>query len=588
MTMTFDAVDGSLTRMTIVGESDVFHLRGRGRQVAAAVGLDGQDQIRVATALSDVGRELVAQSVTTSAAFTLLPEPSAALVIELSWNGTVTATGPGWHTARTLMHDVRFEQRADGGTATLVRNLVAGGRPPTATHLVAVREQLRSRNEGSALDELRAQNQELLETLEDLEHKRLELERLNTELEETNQGVVALYKELSDELEQTNKGVVALYAELDEKSTQLREAGEARTRFWSNISHELRTPVNSVVGLTRLLAVAGADPLTDEQRRQVDLINDSGTTLLALVNELLDTAKAESGSLRPRPAPVDLEYMFVQLRGALRPLIRSREVEFVAEDLPPLPPLVTDGTMLVRILRNVLSNGLKFTERGEVRLSVAQDDDHLRFVVADTGIGIPPDQQDRVFEEFHQVPNRLQSGTAGTGLGLSYARRLSRILGGDLTLRSEVGAGTEVTLRLPLGVLDDIPLTTVGSALLADGDAESRQLLKAELSELADEVLEFADGRAALTSATENSPDLIFLDVDAPLVSGMEALSVLRGDPVLCRVPVVVVCSAETSELELAASTLAAALLTRTRISPDAVRRAIREAHVAVRRTMPR
>ncbi|PRY45124.1 ATP-binding response regulator [Umezawaea tangerina] len=583
--MALDAARTDLTRMTIRDESDVFQLRGKGRQVAAAVGLDGQDQIRVATALSDVGRELVRQSVVTTAVFTLLTEPAPALVVDLGWAGVVTTTGPGWNTARMLLHDVRFEQHEHTGTVALLRNFPAGVLAPSATGIDGVRRELGAAGEGNALDELRAQNQELLETLEDLEQKRRELERANEELEETNRGVLALYKELSDELEQTNTGVVALYAELDVKTTQLREAGEARTRFWSNISHELRTPVNSVVGLTRLLAVPGADPLTDEQRRQVDLINDSGTTLLALVNELLDTAKAESGSLRPRPAPVDLNYMFVQLRGALRPMIRTDAVELVVEDLPVMPALVTDPTMLVRILRNLLSNGLKFTEAGEVRLSVREEGDRLRFVVADTGIGIPADQHDRVFEEFHQVPNRLQTGAAGTGLGLSYARTLATILGGDLSLSSTPGEGTEVVLDLPLGTVEDIPLTSVGIALLVDGADESRGRLRAEVDTLADDVVEAKDGRSALSAATGTRPDLIFLDADTPLMSGVEVLTVLRQDPNLVRVPVVLVCGGDIGGMELAASTLGAALLTRSLISAGTVRQAIREAHVAVRRT---
>jgi len=583
-----DDVHADLTRMTVRGESDVFQLRGRGRQVAAAVGLDSQDQIRVATALSDVGRELIRQSAAATAVFKLRLTPVPALVVDLDWTGAITSTGPGWHTARMLLHTVELDQRDNGGTVALVRNLPAGVLPPSPAAIGEIRRALGTSTDGNALDELRAQNQELLDTLEDLEHKRQELERANDELEETNRGVLALYKELSDELEQTNKGVVALYAELDEKTTQLRLAAEARSRFWSNISHELRTPVNSVVGLTRLLAVPGADPLTDDQRRQVDLINDSGTTLLALVNELLDTAKAESGNLRPRPAPVDLAYMFVQLRGALRPMIRSGEVEFVVEDLPPLPVLVTDGTMLVRILRNLLSNGLKFTERGEVRLSVVEDGADLRFVVTDTGIGIPPEQQDRVFEEFHQVPSRLQTGVTGTGLGLSYARRLSEILGGDLALSSTPGQGTEVVLRLPLGAVEDIPLTALGHTLLVEGDDDVRARLRAEITALTDDVVEAKDGRAALSAATGKRPDLIFLDADAPLVNGGEVLSVLRRDPTLCRVPVVVVCSDDPGGTELMAATLGASLLPRSSISPESVRQAIREAHVAVRRTVAR
>lgn len=572
-----------LLRLAVQDEHDVFQARRLGRQVAAAVDLDGQDQIRVATALSDLGRELVRQSVPAAVVFRLRRPPRPALVVDLTWSGRLTrTTGPGWEAARRLMDEVDL---ADGAL-TLVKLRPPGSPPLGAERVARLRRELSAVGEGSALDELRAQNQELLETLEDLEAKRAQLERVNAELEDTNRGVMALYKELSDELEQTNQGVVALYAELEEKSTQLREAAEARTRFWSNISHELRTPVNSVVGLARLLAASGADPLTEEQRRQVDLINESGSTLLALVNELLDTAKAESGSLRPRLAPVDLGYLVVHLLGALRPVVRTPGVELVVDELPELPPLVTDETMLTRILRNVLSNALKFTERGEVRLTARQEGDQLALVVADTGIGIPADQRDRVFEEFHQVPNPLQVGAGGTGLGLSYARRLAGILGGALTLRSEVGVGTEVVLRLPLGA-PDLP-TAVGTALIVDGDDDSRRALRALVGGIAEVVVEAADGRAGLDAARGGRPDLIFLDAGAPLMSGSEVLAVLRRDPRLAGVPVVVLCSDEPGGLERVVSDLSSVLVPRSGLTADAVGRVVREAVVAARRTVAR
>src|SRR6201994_494920 len=166
-----------------------------------------------------------------------------------------------------------------------------------------VDEQLAAVHPRSALDELRRQNQDLITALEDLKQQKDQLLLLNSELQETNRGVMALYGELSDELEQTNRGVVALYAELDEKSERLRTASESKDRFWANVSHELRTPLNSIIGLTRLLA----DPeggLNAEQLYQVGLIKSTTGTLLTLVNDLLDVAKAESGQVVIDPTEV--------------------------------------------------------------------------------------------------------------------------------------------------------------------------------------------------------------------------------------------------------------------------------------------
>ncbi|MEU5692958.1 ATP-binding protein [Actinosynnema sp. NPDC020468] len=559
-----------LLTLTVQREPDVFLLRRHGREVAGVVGFEGQDQIRVATALSDLGRELVRRTTPSTVVFRLRGSPRSALVIHVD---TTDTDGPGWDTVRRLMDEVHT---TDDGV-TLEKALAH----PAPADPAELRRALTSQTPTDALDELRAQNQELLVTLEDLERKRKELVRLNEELEDTNRGVVALHKELSDELEQTNQGVVALYGELEEKTTQLRLAGEARTRFWSNISHELRSPVNSVVGLTRLLVAPGADPLTPEQKRQVDLINDAGTTLLDLVNELLDTAKAESGNLRARLAPVDLPLVLAQLRGGSQPLVRPG-VELVVEP-PPVTSAVTDEVMLLRVLRNLLSNALKFTERGRVRLEVHLDEDPgtLRFVVSDTGIGIPPEEQERIFEDFYQVPGRLQVGASGTGLGLPYARKLAEILGGDLSLTSTPGQGTEVTLALPLQERDDPP---VAVALVVEADDAVRARLVAALVGLAEVVVESTDGRDALAKVRDR-PDLVFLAADAPLVGGTEVLGVLRADPELRGVPVVVVGREIDAGLERTASGLAAAILPTAAIAAETVRQSVRVARTVARRT---
>ena len=327
----------------------------------------------------------------------------------------------------------------------------------------------------STLDELRRQNQDLIASLEDVTRQKEQLLQLNAELQETNRGVMALYSELSDELEQTNRGVVALYRELDEKSEQLRAASESKDRFWANVSHELRTPLNSVIGLTRLLAEPDGG-LGTEQLYQVGLIRNATGTLLALVNDLLDVAKAESGRLVLDPAEVSLPALLATLRGLTKPMAEGKPVEVtVSADGAP-PTLLTDETALTAILRNLLSNAIKYTDDGEVRLSVRTFTDTVEITVSDTGTGIPAGQLERVFEEFYQVPGARRGGT---GLGLPYARRLARLLGGELTLSSEAGAGTTAVLRLPHG------LPSVGTVVVADDDAGLRQVLKAMLAGIA-------------------------------------------------------------------------------------------------------
>jgi len=272
--------------------------------------------------------------------------------------------------------------------------------------------------------------------------------------------LLRLYKQLSSELGETNRGVVALYAELDQRSAELRAASEAKTRFMTSVGHELRAPVTAILGLVRLLRDPGSDPLTPDQAEQLALLEGSAADLLGLVNELLDLAKAESGRLEPRWGTVDLPGLFGALRGTMRSISRSgaarpdatrTEVEIVVEEPDGLPPLRSDEAMLTQVLRNLMTNAIKFTREGEVRLAARPvGADRVAFTVSDTGIGIPPTEQERIFEEFYQVPGAAQADVTGTGLGLPYARRLVTLLGGELTLASTVGEGSTFTVVLPI------------------------------------------------------------------------------------------------------------------------------------------
>lgn len=268
---------------------------------------------------------------------------------------------------------------------------------------------------------------------------------------------------LRAELEETNQGVLALYAELDQQAEQLREVSELKSRFLSYMSHEFRTPLGSILSMTRLLEDGIDGPLTDEQRRQVRFISGSAAELREMVDDLLDLAKIEAGRITISPAWFDLMDLFAALRGMFRPLIEENRVDLVFEDPPALPLLYTDDKKLAQILRNFISNALKFTPNGQVVVSAKLvDEDSVCFSVRDTGIGIPQDLLPTLFEDFVQVDTPLQKRLRGTGLGLSLCKRFAELLGGEVGVTSELGVGSEFHVRLPL---------KLAAAETADADA---------------------------------------------------------------------------------------------------------------------
>ncbi len=256
---------------------------------------------------------------------------------------------------------------------------------------------------------------------------------------------------LNRELLESNRGVMALYSELDEKADSLRRTSEVKSRVVSNVSHEFRTPLNSILGLTRLLLARTDGPLTPEQEKQLGFILRSATELSELINDLLDLSKMEAGKIRLHASRFAVSDLFSALRGMSRPLQTRPEVGLSFDEPPAdLPLLHTDEGKISQVLRNLISNALKFTERGEVRVSVARADDHVVFRVRDSGVGIAPRDHERIFEEFTQLENPLQKAVKGTGLGLSLSRKLAELLAGTLTVESQLGQGATFHLRVPI------------------------------------------------------------------------------------------------------------------------------------------
>ena len=430
-------------------EQDVVLVRQRARQISAMLGLSQQDQVRVGTAVSEVARGASYQGPGGRAVFQLCERDGRQHLEVLvsagrprngrAGDATFGEMGPeslrelAIVTAHRLMDACEVDPGETGAANVTVRKALPAHERITPARLAEIGARLADSPDASPLHELQMQNQELLSTL--------------AELRERQEDLMSLTRELED----TNRGIVALYAEIEDKAERLRKADEMKSRFLSNTSHELRTPLSSIRALAQLLLGRMDGDLTLEQERQVKYIETAANDLSELVNDLLDLAKIEAGKVEVFPAPVVVENLFRALKGMLRPLVDDNRVELVFEPSDDVAPFDSDEGKIAQILRNFISNALKFTEQGAVRVAASEDaaSGEIRFQVVDTGIGISPDNLQLIFEEFSQIEHPLQRRSKGTGLGLPLCRKLADLLGGRVEVESRVGQGSTFSLILP-------------------------------------------------------------------------------------------------------------------------------------------
>ncbi|WP_434385944.1 ATP-binding response regulator [Melittangium boletus] len=534
---------------------DVVNTRQRGRHIAQEMGFDAQDQVRIATAISEVARLAAAQS---NGHIWFLVEDSQPpwLLVRvrtpastpglMAGSASQPRPGPALVPAQRLMDRVVVRLDADGWLVLELAQRLPHALSPGA--LQALRGALDQQQRATVSDELARQNEELVRILDELQSRKADVERLNRELEETN------------------RGVVALYAELEEKAEALRRASDMKTRFISNISHELRTPISSVVNLSRLLIERLDGPLNTEQEKQVVFIRKSGEALQELIDDLLDLAKIESGRSEVLPSYFSVAELFGSLRGMLRPLRVHEGVSLVFEESGELPELHTDERKLSQILRNLVSNALKFTRQGEVRVSAAPGrPGTVVFAVRDSGVGIAPEDQERIFEEFVQVEGPHQQGVKGTGLGLPLSRRMAELLGGSLTVESQPGQGSTFRATVAIdytnppdsegGKDPSSPPFPPGSApsrtvLLIEDDEVVRYLLQRMLAEPDLDFREAETGLDGLRLAEQVRPSVIILDLSLPGMNGFDVLDALRHEPKTRDIPVIIHTSRSLTEQE--------------------------------------
>lgn len=464
---------------------------------------------------------------------------------------------------------------------------------------VAVRSAIdRSRLE-SLLEETRRQSEELLEQQEEMRASNEELEQQSDallksqahmelqqrELEQSN----AHLEEQTHKLEHQREQLLRVQEALTDKARELELASQYKSEFLANMSHELRTPLNSTLILAKLLSDNKAGNLSTEQIKYAETIHSAGRDLLILINDILDLAKIEAGQMTVNLEAVNIASAVQSIVEPLRPLAKNKGLSLswnVAANLPS--HVQTDVVRVGQILRNLLSNAIKFTDRGGVDLQVTSSElGVLEFSVRDTGIGIPPHQQEIIFDAFQQADGSTHRKHGGTGLGLAISRDLAKLLGGNITVQSVVGKGSTFLLSMPmersvtqplLQLVQSVPVLskTVQSIDLLEPAMESRSyavspkagasfqnerhILVIEdderfagiLLELADEMgfsCEVATTASdGLTAAIERSPKAIVLDINLPDFSGLGVLDQLKRNPCTRHIPVHIMSVADYSQ----------------------------------------
>ena len=548
-------------------EPDIVSARQRTRLIAQALGFDAQDQTRLATAVSELARN--AYSYAKGGKIEFQVEGNTApqiLLVRISDQGpgianlksildgryrSTTGMGLGIIGARRLVDQCDIQTAPRGGTTIVLKKMLPRRAPLiTMSRVGEIVASLAAQRPESAFDEVKRQNQELLQSLSETRERQEELARVNQELEDTN------------------RGVVALYAELDERADHLRRADEIKTRFLSEMSHEFRTPLSSILALSGLLLDGADGDLTGEQEKQVGFIRQSAEGLLELVNDLLDLAKIEAGKIEVHPIEFAVPSLFSAVRGMLRPLLVGQTVNLVFEDVQDLPLLYNDETKVSQVLRNFISNALKFTERGEIRVSATmnQEDRTVTFAVADTGIGIAPEDQARIFEEFTQIENPVQCKVKGTGLGLPLCRKLAGLLGGRVDVVSQVGIGSTFSLTMPLHYAelrakhtDEVPEPEDWQidpsrmpVLIVEDEPETRLIYEKYLRGSPFQALAVANIRRARGALQQFRPRAIVLDI---LLRGEDAwnwLAELKAGEATREIPILVLSAVEDRSKGLA------------------------------------
>lgn len=487
--------------------------------------------------------------------------------------------------------ELGFFQTVDAPTLELLAD--ASGQIGAALRSARYRSQLQHHAEELQVqsEELRVSNEELEEQGRALKESQASLEQQQVELEQTNSQLeeqAQLLENQRDDLARSNAAVEA-------KAKELEQASRYKSDFLANMSHELRTPLNSLLILSKLLGDNRTANLTEEQVQFARTIESAGNDLLALINDILDLSKIEAGHLQVRAEAFLVERLASDLRQVFQPIAKDRGLALEIDIAPGCPAEIeTDRQRIEQILKNLLSNAFKFTASGSVRLEIEPEGpDALRLTVADTGIGIPEEQQAAIFEAFRQADGTVSRKYGGTGLGLSISRELARLLGGSISLTSKPGAGSRFTLTIPriyqegeerIGDAQRAPVApsrpvamaaggekpharallrqveddrdrlenAQRSLLVVEDDAIFAGIVRDMAREMRFQCIVTGTAEEALQLARTHKPNAVVLDVGLPDQSGLALLDRLKRDVETRHIPVHVVSGSDHTQTALA------------------------------------
>ncbi|MBF0095989.1 MAG: response regulator [Magnetococcales bacterium] len=389
-------------------------------------------------------------------------------------------------------------------------------------------------------------NAQMEEQQQQLQQQTEELQQSNTHMEEQQQ----MLQQQALILQSQNEELQRSQEELDLRAGMLEESNRYKSEFLANISHELRTPLNSIIVLARMLMSNEQAELAETSQHQAKVIHEAGNELLRLINDILDLSKVESGRMELLREWVESQELLEEWQGLFAAMAREKGIVLRLED-GWRGGLYTDRHKLSQIVRNLLANAIKFTQQGQVSLLVSAMDDRagwVRFVVRDSGIGIAPEQQGRIFEAFQQVDGSISRQYGGTGLGLSICRHLVQLLDGEVTVDSVLGQGSTFTVELPVYIATgqsqpltgaDQPLLAQRTILVVDDDPRNLFVTTAALEQQGGTVLQAINGHKALEWLAQEQVHLVLMDVMMPEMSGYETIEAIRKQPRFHSLPII-------------------------------------------------